>query len=157
MTADTQFRIQVLSQMLNLTPDEILEGAIDRFVESMQPSEREAFIGFLNVARSRKTDSAPRNPELQPSNGRFKVTALVQSIRFNDDSVRRRILEELDRRQTFTREEFNEVVATSMRWNPASSQFGVETTFPNPRRAAQQWWSTLKNRDRLIGPASARE
>lgn len=153
MKADTQFRLQVLSQMLSLTPDEILEAAVDRFVDSMQPLEREAFTGFLNVAKSRMAVPTSRAPELRPSDGRFKVTTLVQSIRFNDDSVRRRILEELDRRQTFTREEFNEVVATSMRWDPASNQFGVETTFPNPRRAAQQWWSTLKNRDHLIGPA----
>jgi hypothetical protein len=153
MRPDTQFRLQVLGQMLNLPQDDILAGSLECYIQALQENEKEAFKQFLAIAESRKPNAVPADGDPKPLNGRFKLTSLVQSIRFNDDSVRRRIFEALAPRKTFTRDEFNEIVAVAMRWDPSTGHFGVETTFPNPRRAAQQWWSTLKNRDHLIEAA----
>jgi hypothetical protein len=50
----------------------------------------------------------------------------------------------------FTRDQFESVVPKAMRYNPVTKQFGVQTNFPNIRRAQQAYFSEFKKRGWVV-------
>ena len=50
----------------------------------------------------------------------------------------------------FTRNQFESVVPRAMRYNPVTKQFGVQTSFPNIRRARQVYFSEFKKRGWVV-------
>jgi hypothetical protein len=52
--------------------------------------------------------------------------------------------------QRFTRNHFESVVPRAMRYNPVTKEFGVQTNFPNIRRAQHAYFSEFKKRGWVV-------
>jgi hypothetical protein len=142
--------VTLLARLLGKTQEEVIDEALDCYVKhAVPPAIRSPYNNVMDVL----AQTAPNHNGNGSAAERYRLSEKATGLTFNPDKTRGRIMSRLRELPHFGREEFRQVVATAMAWNPTTSKFGISTKFQTLDEADRAWWGTFKGRDKFIQAA----